>query len=117
MAMTLSDEITGSLHEGGEIGATWEEVLYYDPNDLEGAKVALEYSSEANELCVSKGWPFPMGRPFGGALPGVAKETKSQISPDEKSVYRWQERVKRALDPNGTSDSDYSHLLEEEDIN
>ena len=101
------DQAMGPVSGQGGGGVTgWEDFLFYDPQDPDSAKAAVEVSDEGDRLKAAQ------GRPPGGMLLGLARATHA----DERlraqklakvAEYRWQRKLKEALDPNGVGSGNY----------
>ncbi len=101
------DQAMGPVSGQGGGGVTgWEDFLFYDPQDPDSAKAAVEVSDEGDRLKTQK------GRPPGGMLLGLARAThadeKARAQKLSKAAeYRWQRRLREMLDPNGVGSGNY----------
>jgi glycolate oxidase len=108
--ITVAEDMAASLYEQGQIGAEFEEIVYYDPHDLESCRAAYKYKIAARDLATERGLPVGMG--LWGNL-GTDEELGKYLShPIRAPYFHWQRRVKEAFDVNNTSADGYVTLEE-----
>jgi glycolate oxidase len=101
------DQAMGPI--GGQAGGGvtgWEDFVFYDPQDPDSVKAAMEVSDEGDKLKAEK------GRPPGGMLLGLARSTHADEEIRAKKLskspeYHWQRKLKGLLDPNGVGSGNY----------
>jgi glycolate oxidase len=101
------DQAMGPIGGQGGGGVTgWEDFVFYDPQDPDSVKAAIEVSDEGDKLKAEK------GRPPGGMLLGLARGTHADEEIRAKKLskspeYNWQRKLKEVLDPNGVGSGNY----------
>ena len=101
------DQAMGPIGGQGGGGVTgWEDFVFYDPQDPDSVKAAMEVSDEGDKLKAEK------GRPPGGMLLGLARGTHADEEIRAKKLskspeYNWQRKLKEVLDPNGVGSGNY----------
>jgi glycolate oxidase len=101
------DQAMGPIGGQGGGGVTgWEDFVFYDPQDPDSVKAAMEVSDEGDKLKAEQ------GRPPGGMLVGLARGTHADPEIRAKKLskspeYHWQRKIKEALDPNGVGSGNY----------
>jgi hypothetical protein len=101
------DQAMGPIGGQGGGGVTgWEDFVFYDPQDPDSVKAAMEVSDEGDKIKAEK------GRPPGGMLLGLARNTHADEEIRAKKLskspeYNWQRKLKELLDPNGVGSGNY----------
>jgi hypothetical protein len=101
------DQAMGPIGGQGGGGVTgWEDFVFYDPQDPDSVKAAVEVSDEGDRLKAEQ------GRAPGGMLLGLARATHADADARAKKLskspeYRWQRRIKEVMDPNSVGSGNY----------
>jgi len=102
--------------QGGGGTCLWENFTCFDPSDKFSTEGTLEFFNAATEYGIKRGWGVGMEKwnsqnrgPDGRTTP---KETRDQIhrSAPQPNVFRYQHKVKEALNPNDLGDAYFETL-------
>ncbi len=80
--------------------------IFYDPQDPDSVRAAVEVSDEGDRLKAEK------GRPPGGMLLGLAQATHADETKRAQKLarlpeYQWQRKLKELFDPNRVGSGNY----------
>jgi hypothetical protein len=93
-----ADNAWGGLYEGGAY-AHLEELCCYDPTDSYCREHVLDYIFETNMICIEKR--------CGDSLNAIGPPNHALYSPECCHYDRWQNELKKALDPNDAADAGF----------
>ena len=98
----------GATHIGGG-GVPWfEQFMFYDPHAKESRDEGRALMVDAKRFSAENKWP--------GTLEGAtgSREEKERVmtASNQPEMYKWQGKIKKALDPNDTGDGSYPYLEE-----
>jgi len=112
------DAMWGSLYEQGAIGGHLEEIVQYDPHNMESNEGVFGFVTATTIVCAARGWPGGLGAvvmvpAMTGAEtmgmevdPTMKKEIEKMVeSLNLTPIIRFQTKIKKAFDPNGASSS------------
>jgi glycolate oxidase len=110
------DAMWGGIYEQDQVGGHLEEVYCYDPAVPDSWQKTKEYLTEAVEICQSCNWPMGLGleNSFRIAQEMLAKAELTSRVAQTLDIFRWQQRICRAFDPNSACDS-HTYLQQEEE--
>jgi glycolate oxidase len=102
--------------QGGGGTCLWENFTCFDPYDRESVEGTLEFFDACTALGLEKGWGIGMEKwnaqnrgPDGKTTPKEERD-RIHLSAPQPSVFRYQYKVKEALDPNDLGDAYYETL-------
>ncbi len=108
------DAMMGPLsHFGYGHSCGFEQFAFYDPHDKESVKEMVEYGEEARKLARELGIPAGLE-----SVLSTGQHTREELqsilsNAAQPAVFDWQRKIKRALDPNDTGDTNYLWREEE----
>jgi glycolate oxidase len=104
--------------QGGGGTGLWENFTCFDPHDRFSTEGTLEFFDAATEYGVKKGWGVGMEKwnsvargPDGKATP-KEERNKMHLAAPQPNVFRYQYKVRAALNPNNLGD-EYFETLED----
>jgi glycolate oxidase len=102
--------------QGGGGTCLWENFTCFDPHDQFSTEGTLEFFDAATVYGVKKGWGVGMEKwnsvargPDGKATPKEARD-KIHLGSPQPNVFRYQHKVREALNPNDLGDAYYETL-------
>ncbi len=109
VADTGADSMMGGATHIGGGGVPWfEQFMFYDPHAKESRDEGRALMVDAKRFSGENKWP--------GTLEGAtgSREEKERVmtASNQPEMYKWQGKIKKALDPNDTGDGSYPYLEE-----
>ena len=104
--------------QGGGGTCLWENFTCFDPSDKFSTEGTLEFFDAATEYGVKRGWGVGMEKWNGAARGSDGKTTpkekrdKMHLAAPQPNVFRYQYKVREALNPNNLGD-EYFETLED----
>jgi len=102
--------------QGGGGTGLWENFTHFDPYDRASVEGTLEFFSACTEFGLKKGWGVGMENwnaaargPDGRTTPKEERDRMHLASP-QPSMFRYQHKVREALNPNDLGDAYYETL-------
>jgi glycolate oxidase len=87
----------GGTYQQGRFGHL-EEIIMYDFQDADSLKGAEEYVEESAQVAIEKS----LGQPI-----SIVRGMAEQFGPTSCDYHIWMKKIKKAFDPNNTSDSSF----------
>jgi hypothetical protein len=103
---------------GGGVSITWECFTCWDPYDKKSTEGAFEFFESSYKFGLEKGMGAGMERRFAHARGNDGYETSKEVrermfsASPMSSVYRYQQKIKEAFNPNDLGDAYYMTLEE-----
>jgi glycolate oxidase len=102
--------------QGGGGTCLWENFTCFDPHDRESVEGTLDFFDACTELGLERGWGVGMEKwneaargPDGRTTPKEVRD-RMHLSAPQPSMFRYQHKVRRALNPNELGDEYYETL-------
>ena len=102
--------------QGGGGTCLWENFTCFDSHDRESVEGTLELFDAATRLGLERGWGVGMEKwnaqcrgPDGKTTPKEERD-RVHLSAPQPSVFRYQHKVREALNPNNLGDAYYETL-------